>query len=269
MKSNQKSDLMTRVWTALLFGVVSLGLIIFSDYTQVLFLFLVAILSGYEYLKMTNQDNWVSILLPISIFLLSTSFFSRPDYAYEYYFVGICIVYCIIALAALKCKELMVIHKKANIALAAIAIVLPLSLTASYILKGQNENHYFLLIIILLIWSSDTFAYLFGRKIGKNKLWPSISPNKTIEGFLAAGVCTALLGGSIGYFINDSVINYLILGLMIWFTGSFGDLVQSSVKRYFNAKDSGSFLPGHGGFWDRFDSFIFVLPFILLLQYIF
>ena len=68
---------------------------------------------------------------------------------------------------------------------------------------------------------------------------------------------------------SSKTLNYIILGAIVWFMGSFGDLVQSSVKRYFKIKDSGSFLPGHGGFWDRFDSFVYVMPFILLFQYIF
>lgn len=117
--------------------------------------------------------------------------------------------------------------------------------------------------ILLVIWATDIGAYSFGRKIGKHKLWPAISPNKTWEGSIAGTLC-ALIGAAIYlYFIPVGYHNYflmLLVTLIFSIFGQMGDLVESAYKRYYGVKDSGKILPGHGGILDRFDSLLFVLP---------
>lgn len=124
-----------------------------------------------------------------------------------------------------------------------------------------------------MIWMADSFAYLIGSTFGKRKLLEKISPKKTWEGFLGAGLTTVLIAYVYGkYFYNEvshTAITYpyfwVIIALIAWIIGTLGDLVESSVKRNFNIKDSGKLFPGHGGVLDRFDSFIYILPFVLLL----
>lgn len=120
--------------------------------------------------------------------------------------------------------------------------------------------------IIVMIWVSDSGAYLVGRKLGKTMLFEKISPKKTWEGTIGAGIFT-VMAGVVFYWIrpNFGLTMWLILSIAIWILGSYGDLVESSVKRRYEIKDSGTILPGHGGFFDRFDSFIFVAPFIYLI----
>ncbi|MGX7108381.1 phosphatidate cytidylyltransferase [Facklamia miroungae] len=117
-----------------------------------------------------------------------------------------------------------------------------------------------ILYLLLVIWSTDTGAYLIGRKLGKHKLAPQISPNKTVEGALG-GILTALIVTSIyGFFFTVKIQNPQCLGfltILISISGQFGDLVESAYKRDFGVKDSGKLLPGHGGVLDRFDSTIF------------
>ncbi|MGF3066133.1 phosphatidate cytidylyltransferase [Facklamia sp. P12945] len=117
-----------------------------------------------------------------------------------------------------------------------------------------------ILYVLLVIWSTDTGAYLIGRKYGKNKLAPRISPNKTVEGALG-GVATAFVVASIySLFFTVEIKNPQYLGfltILISIAGQFGDLVESAYKRDFGVKDSGKLLPGHGGVLDRFDSTIF------------
>ena len=113
---------------------------------------------------------------------------------------------------------------------------------------------------------SDSMAYLVGSRIGKTKLFPSVSPNKTWEGTLGAGIFTILAAFGICFLKTEFTLTFWLLGgIIIWIFGGYGDLVESQLKRYYKVKDSGNFLPGHGGFLDRFDSFIFVLPFVILL----
>ena len=128
-----------------------------------------------------------------------------------------------------------------------------------------------LMYALLVVWSTDIGAYQIGSMMGKNKLAPAISPNKSVEGAIG-GILSAVV----------VTLIYLLLfpakeffpyntGVMILFTmlfsmvGQLGDLVESAIKRHYGVKDSGSILPGHGGILDRFDSLLFVFPFMHLL----
>lgn len=140
-----------------------------------------------------------------------------------------------------------------------------------YLYETREAGLAYILFAFLVVWTTDTGAYLFGRSFGKHKLWPVISPNKTIEGFIG-GVLSSLLVPFIMHFFVDFSINIwlmLIVTIILSMFGQLGDLVESGLKRHFGVKDSGKILPGHGGILDRFDSFMFVLPLlnILVLQY--
>ncbi|HEX6593931.1 MAG TPA: phosphatidate cytidylyltransferase [Bacillota bacterium] len=122
---------------------------------------------------------------------------------------------------------------------------------------------------LLIIWSTDTGAYFFGRSLGKRKLWPQISPNKTIGGALG-GIFLALVVGSIYHFIFPMSHSFLIVVIVIVMAsifGQIGDLVASAYKRHYRVKDSGKLLPGHGGILDRMDSMLFVFPLLHLIQF--
>jgi phosphatidate cytidylyltransferase len=127
----------------------------------------------------------------------------------------------------------------------------------------------FLVVVFILIWCNDTFAYLTGRLIGRTPLFPRISPKKTIEGTLGGAVVTMvaawLLQGYLLFPLNASVMFTLLTGLTVAVMGVLGDLVESKFKRQLNIKDSGNILPGHGGILDRFDSFLLVVPSVYLL----
>lgn len=122
------------------------------------------------------------------------------------------------------------------------------------------------LTIFILVWCSDTFAYLIGRKFGKTKLFERISPKKSWEGFIG-GVAFSIIGGcTIAYFTEQSYIQYATYGLIISTVGTIGDLVESLLKRSLGVKDSGTILPGHGGILDRFDAVLFITPIIYFLN---
>ena len=117
----------------------------------------------------------------------------------------------------------------------------------------------------LLIWANDTGAYLTGASFGKHKLFERISPKKTWEGFIggviAAALVACLLSGWLG--VVDS-IHWITISVIISIAGTYGDLVESMLKRSIGVKDSGSIMPGHGGFLDRFDSAIISFPLVYL-----
>lgn len=120
------------------------------------------------------------------------------------------------------------------------------------------------LFALFLVWATDIGAYMIGSRLGRRALAPSVSPNKSIEGFMG-GIGSALVVSTIFLMMNKTASPYgLLLSLPIVAILSafaqFGDLVESAIKRGYGVKDSGNILPGHGGIFDRFDSLIFVLP---------
>ena len=122
-------------------------------------------------------------------------------------------------------------------------------------------------LILLVIWSTDSGAYLIGRKIGKRKLSPSISPNKTIEGSVGGTLLSAVISGIylIYYPLFESYLLSLLFMMFLSVMGQAGDLIESKIKREFNTKDSGHLLPGHGGILDRFDSTLLVLNILFII----
>ncbi|HEX6068842.1 MAG TPA: phosphatidate cytidylyltransferase [Longimicrobiaceae bacterium] len=119
---------------------------------------------------------------------------------------------------------------------------------------------------VLLTWTSDTFAYFVGRRWGRNKLIPRVSPGKTVEGAIGAVVGSLLVAIAyaqvLGQFsaYRPTILQAALLGLVISVVAQVGDLAESLLKRDAGVKDSGALLPGHGGALDRFDSLLFTLP---------
>ena len=142
-------------------------------------------------------------------------------------------------------------------------VVLPLVIL-NYLMwnaeSQQWDNYLPVLSVFIFVWTSDTFAYLIGRKLGKHKLFERISPKKTWEGFIGGIVFTVIAGAVFAYFTKQNYVNFMILGAVISVFGTLGDLVESMLKRSLKVKDSGNILPGHGGILDRIDAVIFVIP---------
>ena len=142
----------------------------------------------------------------------------------------------------------------------------------SLVLIRESEHGFKVSIwMFVTVWSVDTFAYIFGKKFGKLKLAPTISPGKTYEG--------AILGSIAGLFVSItfykafateslnsfSILSFAILSIIIVILAQLSDLSESYIKRQCKVKDSGNILPGHGGLMDRFDSFFIVAPFVFII----
>lgn len=143
---------------------------------------------------------------------------------------------------------------------------LPFALLA-YISIGPDDQYAPLRVfgLLLLTWANDTMAYLVGSRIGKRPFFSRISPKKTWEGTLGGIAFTFFAGWLLAQWIGDFTFpEWMLLAGCVAVFGTLGDLVESMLKRSIHIKDSGSLLPGHGGLLDRFDSFIFVLPFAWL-----
>ena len=137
-----------------------------------------------------------------------------------------------------------------------------------YFIETRFSGLVYVFYALFLIWATDTGAYLFGRYFGKRKLWPEISPKKTVEGSIG-GIASALLVAVLFYYLSDLDIPFgklIMASILLAIIGQMGDLVESALKRHFQVKDSGNILPGHGGILDRVDSWLFVMPFLHFLH---
>jgi phosphatidate cytidylyltransferase len=131
-------------------------------------------------------------------------------------------------------------------------------------MEGEYSWHLPLAFLIML-WASDTGAYLFGITLGKNRLFERHSPKKSWEGFVGGLLCSLLSGYIISkYFTELPLVHWLIVSVIIVSSGTLGDLSESMLKRSLSTKDSGSFLPGHGGLLDRFDGLLLAAPLVFV-----
>ena len=131
---------------------------------------------------------------------------------------------------------------------------------------GWSFNPFYPVVILFCLWINDTMAYLVGSFIGKTPLSP-ISPQKTWEGTVGGILLCILLAFTITWFTRYDAVQVAILAAVAAVAGTFGDLFESKLKRMAGVKDSGSIMPGHGGFLDRFDSLLFAVPACWLLLY--
>ena len=156
-------------------------------------------------------------------------------------------------------------------------IYIPMCLSLMFQLRNFMVNTFFInwafsipLLLIATIWINDTMAYIVGSFIGKRPL-SSVSPNKTWEGTIAGIVISVLFVSKVlGIWIPIQEKYIFLISTVAAISGTFGDLFESKIKRLAGVKDSGTMMPGHGGFLDRFDSILFAVPFVwLVLQILF
>ena len=131
---------------------------------------------------------------------------------------------------------------------------------------ARNAGLDTLMFPFLIVWLTDSGAYMIGRKLGKHKL-TKISPNKTWEGSIGGTVVAVIAAAVYTYFFPQAYSwpVMIIISIVLSVAGQFGDLIESGLKRFYKVKDSGNVLPGHGGILDRFDSMLIVLPLMYLI----
>ena len=273
------SNLLQRIITGVLGATFMLFGIWFNYISFVSIFFLVNIFSVYEYFQLLKKSNiganaTVGILAGITIFVLFVLYDHYLPISTGILFVATCLLFMILMLVELFSMNEQPLSRVAYTIFGILYISIPLSLLTriplDYHSVGIHDSspiYRFEIIyaILFLIWANDVGAYFAGKYLGKHKLFERISPKKTWEGsvggLLTAILFTYLLYIYIGIF---SIPVWIGLCIVTVIAGSLGDLVESMIKRALNVKDSGTLLPGHGGFLDRFDALIFAIPFIYL-----
>jgi phosphatidate cytidylyltransferase len=153
-------------------------------------------------------------------------------------------------------------------------VIFPFSLFNFFVFPDYPEAGQYdpklLIILFILIWAYDSGAYLFGITMGKHRLFERISPKKSWEGFFGGWILALLVAAGLQRIFPDYELFFMLLiATAVTIAGTYGDLVESMIKRNLGIKDSGKFMPGHGGLLDRFDSILFASPFVYLVIRIF
>jgi len=246
-------------------GILYVLVVVFSMYTsRELFMMLFLILGLQtlkEFKKLIHLKHFTPyLLLPISLLLIS---YYQPGNSILYTYLGSSLLVSILlAKDVQSTKNNLLLKKQKYIPTMLYIISGFVFLTLIPFSKGVFKPE-IIVGVFVLIWCNDTFAYIIGKSLGKNKLLERVSPKKTIEGFFGG-----LLGAVISSFIIFNVLDiytlpiWISLAFIISVCGSIGDLVQSNYKRQAGVKDSGNVMPGHGGLYDRLDSAIYASPFI-------
>jgi phosphatidate cytidylyltransferase len=147
---------------------------------------------------------------------------------------------------------------------------MPLLMSSFILLRHLPQGVSWIFFTLVLAFCGDIFGYYTGKTLGKRKLFPALSPGKTVAGTIGL-ICGSLLGGIIFqqlFFKELLLIHALILGAFSGILGQLGDLFESALKRSAGVKDAGSIFPGHGGILDRLDSLSFIAPFVFYYQHI-
>lgn len=264
----------TRAITGFFFVLVMLAAFFFGPYVFTGFFSLLALLSLLEFYGLVKTtgiypQQLLGLILGLVICAAAASFWF--DASFSRYFSASIIPLCVLIFyAELYRKTNKPFHQIAYTFLGLIYTLLPFVFFMAMAFLHRNFNVHLPLGFILLLWTNDTFAYLTGRKFGKNKLFERHSPKKTWEGFIGGIVAAVLVGFVISrYFREISAIHWIIVALIISVFGTMSDLVESMLKRSINVKDSGSILPGHGGLLDRFDGLFLAAPLVFIYLYLF
>lgn len=274
--SDKLTNMTVRAFTGVLF--VTIMVTCFFQPIAMVFLFaLITCLSLWEYSGLVNNiedvtiNRFISTVAGVYLFLAISavnSGFVQTNAVFMPYLLTIIYLF----VSELYTKNKNAVHDLSCTMLGQMYVALPLSMINILAFRTATDGniHFYYLLplsVFIFLWTSDTGAYCVGSLFGKHKLFPRISPAKSWEGSIGGGVLVlvaaflvSLLDQSHGNLSGLNTLQWLGLGLVVTVFGTWGDLVESLIKRTLGIKDSGTILPGHGGMLDRFDSSLLAIP---------
>lgn len=262
------NNFIKRTLSGALFVTLVIGSILLNQYTFAGIFALICGWSVYEFHKLSNKQKdvevnlWAAfaggVLLFATSFLYASGTLRYPVFSvYGFYIVTV----FLLELYRHKSNPL---NNWAYFILGQIFVALPFSLL-NFILFIDGWQPLVLLSVFVTIWVNDTGAYVIGVSFGKHRLFERISPKKSWEGFFGGALAALLSGYLFSLLIPQiSLVNWLVFSEIIVIFGTFGDLIESLMKRTVNMKDSGNVIPGHGGLLDRFDSMLLAAPVVFI-----
>ena len=255
---------MKRIISAIIMIIVFVPLLITGGKPFAVLLSLLAILGLYELLHMRETKKKFPFLMKVFAYILVLFFslnnFTSSDFTYNIDYRVMSFIIFVFLLPMVFINN----SKKYNIndALFLIGSTLFIGLSFNLLIITRNYDILYIVYLLIITILTDTFALFTGRLIGKHKMAPIISPNKTYEGFIGgmiAGVVTAVVFYHVAINPSLPLAILVLITIALSVVGQLGDLVFSAIKRYYGEKDFSDLIPGHGGILDRFDSLIFVV----------
>ena len=260
MKIDFQNELITRSTTSLILIIVLIGT--FSIGNIGIYL-MVMLLSFFSFSEINNLKDFKIKLQFYIPFLIIICFLISKSKTFILSDQFLLIFYSLSSLFIITS-----LFQKSNIHFSIIGFLINSTFfSIIYIITNQNLEYRLIFIIVTIISLCDTFAYVTGKKFGKYKIFPKISPNKTIEGYIGGAICSLFLFTIIFLYYNLNDLSlFLYVGIII-ISSFIGDLYVSFFKRKLNIKDLGKLFPGHGGVLDRIDSWLFSFPLSFLILY--
>ena len=252
----------TRMLTGFIMGPVAMGCIMLGGVALLLLLLVVIFFASKEYVKILEHKGFypsLKIILASEAILAGITFFDRTEY------VAAALTFCTFAAfmwVLFRGRQPYI----ANVATTILGFVycgyfpLQLQLLRDSHSAQFNDGLGFVVMMFTAVLLTDVGCYYAGTKFGKHKLAPVVSPNKTIEGSIGGMICAVFGAVIVGCVIGVDWYISAIAGIICTVFAQIGDLCESLIKRDAGVKDSGNSLPGHGGFLDRTDSFVFTIP---------
>ena len=238
---------MNSFFSRLLIGIFGIILILSTNYYNYwlfgILLLIILLLSGFELYKMLNLKGFSLVLYLLPLFFISSLYFKFLMFPLCYLWI----ISIFLILFLFKFKEASFLYS--------IYLIIPFILL---FLIRKNFGEVRVFILFLTVWSMDTVSYYIGTFLGKLKIVPLISPNKTLEGTISGIISSAIVFVFLNKIFGYLTPIYYFIAIILPISGFFGDLFESFIKRKCNVKDSGSLLMGHGGVLDRFDSILFM-----------
>ncbi len=257
-----------RLITAIIALIILVPVIIYGELPFVIFTYILATIGLFELMRMYAKNKvilYICIALPFMwiIMLQGNSNFLGLE-KLDMYTIFVVFIIVLLTLSVLT-KNTFSFDQASFVFFGTLYISIAFSLLLSTRIAGLN----YFLFILFIVWATDSGAYFVGKSLGKRKLWPAISPNKTVGGAIG-GIVFALIVGFMFHLIHpfNYTTGYIILiSFIISIVGQIGDLVASAIKRHYDIKDFGKIFPGHGGVLDRIDSLLFVFIVLHLIQF--
>lgn len=262
------TNLQQRVVAAVAGVLVILFCIWYDDWTFALLFCVISALTQLEFYRLLGLDGFQ----PLTVYgTIVGCFVCVLAYLIEKGFIGFDNYFLICPAASMI--FLIKLYKKRDMKpftnigftfLGIIYVAVPFALLIVLALRGGTYHPTIILGCLLLLWASDIGAYFAGTKFGRRKLFERVSPKKSWEGALGGAAAAALIALALAFYAPElRPWQWYCVGAIIVVTGTYGDLVESLFKRSIAIKDSGSSIPGHGGFLDRFDGLLLAAPFII------
>ena len=256
-------NLLRRIFSGIVYILIFISAILFSKESYIVLITIFSFLCIWEFSRMIKLKNYASyIFFAILLFLM----IKRQDSFAIIVILAITMgssMYLIYQLFAKK--QIKFSNDRSKLGVSIRYVIFSMCFLILLPMYKGSFHPYLMISILSIIWINDSFAFLVGKNFGKNKLFPTVSPKKTIEGFFGGLVFSLLAGLLISkYNLDFSMLNWLIIAVIVSTIGTIGDLVESKFKRQAKMKDSGNIMPGHGGILDRLDSLLFAAPFVYL-----